>query len=203
MHDSIRTFITDVKNEMKEQGQPTPARRQFISVKNSKELLRTFFTDFYAEMGRDISSLVWLEEYDQVSQWLTDNKGKGLFLYGDYGRGKSILARWVLPAILLFSYRKVVKVIDACEINTTKEEAFKYKFMTLDDIGTEEIRYNFGNKTVVFSDIMDYVEKSGALVIITTNFTGAQIVEKYGARTMERILSCCHDIKFTGQTLRN
>lgn len=187
---------------MKEQGQPTPARRQFIAVKNAPELLRAFFTDFYAETGREASSMQWLPEYDQVSSWLSDNKGKGLFMFGDYGRGKSILARWVLPAILLHSCRKVVKVLDASELNTAKDEALRCKFMTLDDIGTEEIRYNFGNKTVVFSDIMDYTEKAGALVIITTNLTGEQIAEKYGPRTMERILSCCESVKFKGETLR-
>ena len=39
----------------------------------------------------------WPDDYDQVAQWLTDNKGKGLMLIGDCGRGKSMITTEILP----------------------------------------------------------------------------------------------------------
>lgn len=200
--DSINMIFSAMRAEMKEQGNPTPSPRPVIRIPVARELLKEVFLDYYAATGAAASSFQWLKEYDAVGDWLTDNGGKGLFMFGDYGRGKSFLARYVLPAIILHTHRKVFKVVDAGEINREKENFFKYRFLVLDDIGTEEIKNSFGNKTVVFTEVMDYAEKTGALLIITSNLNDEAITAKYGIRTMERVLSCCTPVKFTGQTLR-
>ena len=42
----------------------------------------------------------WHDGYDEIVEWLHDNKGKGLLVYGDKGCGKSMLCANIIPKIL-------------------------------------------------------------------------------------------------------
>ena len=101
----------------------------------------------------------WVEEYDRVAEWLSDNKGKGLFLYGNCGRGKTMLAKYIIPALLLVECGKIVNYYDILDLKTKFDEVVRYKIVSIDDIGTEEVLVNFGNKTDIFSEVMDMAEK--------------------------------------------
>ena len=93
--DSINKIFSEIRAEMIQQGNPTPGPRPVIRVKGARELLKAVFLDYFAATGADPSTFQYLKEYDAVGDWLEDNAQKGLFLYGDYGRGKSFLARYV------------------------------------------------------------------------------------------------------------
>ena len=137
-----------------------------------------------------------------MAEWLTDNQGKGLFLYGNCGRGKSLLCRQVIPAILLHACRKVVKIYDMQEMNHKLDEVLTKGIISLDDIGSEEMMIKYGERRLAFAEIMDAAEKSGKIVIVSTNLTSDQIRSQYGDRVLDRIKAITTRVLFKGDSLR-
>ena len=61
-------------------------------------------------IGRDYN---WLPEYDKIAEWLTDNKHKGLLLFGGNGLGKTVICTQVIPYILKYYLKMDSYTIDA------------------------------------------------------------------------------------------
>ena len=72
----------------------------------------------------------------------------------------------------------------------------------IDDVGTENLSVKFGEKRLAFCEIVDEAEKRGKLLIITTNLSLDEISQKYGERTMDRLVSITTRVKFIGKSLR-
>ena len=191
--------LSTIISDMKLHGMRVPDEKISISIDNAKEILTNALRYFISLENRES---VWLPEYEEVADWLNDNQGRGLFLYGNCGRGKTVLARYVIPAILLKCDRKVVNCFDAQEMNTSLDEVLKKKILCIDDIGTEEVSVNYGNKRLAFLEVVDAAEKNGKLLIITSNLNQEQLVQKYGDRTMDRIISTTKRVLFKGKSLR-
>lgn len=188
-----------IYDDMKIHGMPLPAEKVFIRIPNAKTILENCFK--YILSFQNIE-FVWQPEYDEVVKWFENNQGRGLFLFGDCGRGKSLLSRYVIPAILLKYMKRVVSVYDIQEMNAKIDEVMKKHIISLDDIGTEELSVNYGNKRLAFAEIMDSVEKHGKLVIVSTNLKKDTIIERYGERIYDRIISTTYRIEFKGNSLR-
>lgn len=186
--------------EMELHGMYTGADKIYISIKNSMEIFKNAMKYFISIDGNE---LVWKDEYNEIAEWLSDNKGRGLFMSGNSGLGKSVIGMRVIPAILLKYCKKVVRVYSANDINKEPENALKSKLICIDDIGTEDILNSFGNKRMVFSEIIDNAEKKGNLVIISSNLDKDGIIEKYGFRVYDRIISTTKRINFNGKSFRN
>lgn len=186
-------------NEMKLHNMPTLADRVLIQIPEAKTILENCFKFF---LSKQYGTFIWQPEYEEVAKWLENSEGRGLLLFGDCGRGKSLLARYVLPAILLKYARKVVTVYDVQEMNTKIDEVLKKHIISIDDIGTEEVINNFGNKRLAFAEIMDAAEKYGKLVIISTNLTGQELADRYKDRVLDRIVATTKRIEFKGNSLR-
>ncbi len=144
----------------------------------------------------------WAPEYDAVATWLAGNRGSGLFLYGQNGRGKTILGQRALPFIILQFCNMIVKSVDAQQMNTELEELLRKRLLSLDDVGTEDVRIVYGERRWAFPEIMDAAEKKGNLVIVSTNLGPDEITNTYGIRTLERIKATCTRVKFSGQSMR-
>lgn len=188
-----------VYQHMKQQGMPTPEQRVVIRIEHAKNILENCFKYFLSLQQVQFS---WQPEYDQIADWLVNNNGRGLFLYGDCGRGKSMLARYVIPAILLKYSRKVVSVYDVQTMNNKLDQVLSKHIISLDDIGTEEVANSFGNKRLAFAEIMDATEKYSKLIIVSTNLTADQITQRYGQRIIERIIATTTRVHFSGHSLR-
>ena len=186
-------------DQMKTHGMELPAERIEVKIPDAKKILRDCFRYFLSFQG---TPLAWQPEYEEVAQWLENNHRRGLFLYGDCGRGKSLLARYVIPAILLRYNKRVVAVYDVQGMNQHINEVLKKHIIALDDIGTEDLSINYGNKRHAFAEIIDAAEKQGKLVIISSNLGGDDITKRYGQRVMERIISTTRRIEFRGESLR-
>lgn len=186
-------------DEMKQHGMKLPVDRVGIAVPQAEAVMKHALSYFLSLEGR---RLEWLPEYAKVCQWLEGNEGRGLFLYGNCGRGKSLLCRYVLPAILLRYCRKVVSVYDMQELNHDIDTALRKHLLSLDDVGTEEVSVKYGERRLAFAEVMDAAEKSGKLVIVSTNLNEAELRERYGDRVLDRIRSTTVRIKFVGQSLR-
>lgn len=188
-----------IYEDMMIHGIPTPVQGVSVQIQGSKTILANCLKYFLSMRGEN---LVWLPEYDEVAEWLENNRGRGLLLSGDCGRGKSLISRYAIPAILLKYKRKVVSVYDTQEMNANLDEVLKKHIVSIDDIGTEELSVSYGNKRLAFAELMDSVEKHGKLVVITTNLEKDGVIERYGERTYDRIISTTRRISFKGDSLR-
>ena len=168
--------------------------RVYINIGNARERLGNALRYF---CGQDAK---WLPEYEEVSEWLTDNKGKGLLLIGDCGRGKTLITTMILP-ILLQRLNRVVNIYDAPDLNTKTRDIFGKHIIVIDDLGTESTM-EYGEKKAVFANLIDQAEKRGKLLIVTTNLSSDELSGKYGVKTVDRFFSCCRIIKFSGESLR-
>lgn len=196
--------MTDFKSvieEMRLHGMPAPQVKKdvILSIPGAHELLKKSF-DYILSL-QNIKA-IWRKEYDQVGEWLSNNDGRGLLLWGNCGLGKSLLGRYIIPAILLKFCRKIVNVYNVDEMNQKIDEILRRQFISLDDIGTEELVNVYGNKRLAFAEIMDAVEKQSKLVIISTNLNNETLIEKYGYRVYDRIIATTRRVRFEGDSLR-
>lgn len=190
----------EIYDNMKLHKMKLPANVTTIKVPQAKQVLQNALTFFLSKRNEELK---WLPEYDNVAKWLENNNGRGIFMFGNCGRGKSLLGRYVIPAILLKYCGKVTSVFDIQEMNKNIDLVMSKQIISLDDIGTEEMINNFGNKRLAFAEIMDAAEKQGKLMIISTNLTQNEIVEQYGDRILDRIKSTTERILFNGESLRS
>ena len=186
-------------NKMKNYGLPVPEEKIYIKIPNARAIFENSFRYFLSKENKE---LVWFPEYEEVVKWIEDNDGRGLLLYGDCGRGKSMISRYVIPSILFAYKNKVICIKTAQEMNIVLDDVLEKKLISLDDIGTEDILNKFGNKRLALAEIMDAVERKSKLIIISTNLSGREIEQRYGTRTMERIISTTKRIEFKGDSLR-
>lgn len=140
-------------------------------------------------------------EYNEIIDWLSDNKGKGLLMYGNCGRGKTQIARNVIIPIYLKVHRRVVNFYNATDLKDLSNIIDK-KFICLDDIGTETSVNSYGNKFDPVSEILDKAEKESKLLILTSNLTGEELKTRYGDRIFDRIISTTKRVIFNGKSLR-
>lgn len=173
--------------------------RVFIKLPEAEKVLREAFSHF---LKKESKPLQWLPEYTQIAEWLTNNNGRGLFMFGACGRGKSLLGRKILPAILLRHFHKVASVFDVQEMNNNIDYVLSRHIISIDDIGTEEISNSYGNKRMAFAEIMDAAEKQDKLVIISTNLSVDDIRRQYGERILDRIKATTRRVMFDGESLR-
>lgn len=194
----MKTF-EQIAGDMKAVGMRLPAKRITVSVPEARNMLLGAMTYFVGLEGR---TLEWLPEYEQVAAWLAGNGGRGLFLYGNCGRGKSVLCRYAIPAVLLKCAAKVVAVYDVQEMNRDIDTVLSKAIISLDDVGTEEVSVKYGEKRLAFAEVMDAAEKYGKLVIVSTNLTLDDLRQRYGDRVVDRIKATMVRVPFNGKSLR-
>lgn len=193
------TEIGKILKKMEAHGMRIPDEVVNIQIEGAVGILKEVLGGLLQLRGE---SAVWLPEYADVASWLEGNNGKGLFMYGNCGRGKTLLARYVLPAILLEYAGRVVSCYDSQEMNEKIDAVLKKKIICIDDVGTEDTLSVYGNKRVPFYEVVDAAEKESKLLIATSNLNSEQLLNKYGERTMERIVATTKRVVFEGGSLR-
>lgn len=189
----------NIIEEMMAHGIPVPEKGIQVSVPNAKELMQAMLSKIIAAENRQMK---WIKPYDQVAEWLTDNKGLGLFMYGNCGLGKSLIARYIIPGLILKFNRKVVNVYDTNTMNAKIDEVLSKKIVCIDDVGTEDLSVKFGEKRLAFAEVMDLAEKKRNLIIVTSNLTNEELSNRYGERVLDRIKSTTKRVLFTGKSFR-
>ena len=188
-----RAILEARKND--EDYAPTPFR---FGISNAKETLMAGLEEVMRHKTE------WLSEYDQITGWLTDNQGKGLLLIGPPGVGKSEICMKVIPLIFRMALHKVFSRYQATELcnEATYRTSLRQRFITIDDFGIEGTFYDYGNPHIVFSEIVDGIEKRGTLLIANTNLTMEEIKTKYGLRTFDRLRTNMHVVVIREKSLR-
>ena len=159
------------------------------------------------DLVRGSAEVMEREEYKEIASWLNYNQGKGLILLGGIGQGKTTVCRYVIKPILE-AYElgnNAVQFVDAKDIGKVVkdlENQLPSKAMIIDDVGTESETVYFGERHNSFFELVDYAEKNGILLIITTNLTWNELKERYGERTTDRLKALVVPIVFKGKSLR-
>lgn len=145
----------------------------------------------------------WLPEYRHIEDWLKDNHGKGLLCLGNYGRGKSVICRWILPIILNSrTFTDACRVMSAYELGRGEEPNWGRQWMVVDDIGVERETVSYGVKCVPLNEVVDTAEQYRRGLILTSNLTTGELESKYGKRTMDRLRDIMHLVTFSGESMR-
>lgn len=146
--------------------------------------------------------VVWLDEYDEVVEWLRCNHGQGLLFHGSCGLGKTLITTKLLPIFFHRAYNKIVEPVDARGLKALFDSGrHRSPILIVDDVGEEGEVNDYGTKHTYFSELMDEVEKRGTLLIVSSNLAKEDF-KKYGARAYDRLRSMCHRIDIKGKSLR-
>jgi len=167
-----------------------------INVPDAKYILMRGLDYFTQNKG------IWLQEYEEIAEWLTDNKGKGLLCIGNCGRGKTLICGKVIPVLLNNYCRKIVNCYDAQQMNAKLDEVKRFHIIYIDDVGTENMSIKYGEKRIAFAELVDEAEKKGKMLIITSNLSSDEIQSKYGERVLDRLKAITKVVLFEGESLR-
>lgn len=190
----------EIFRQMKVEGSPVPAHRPRIAIPNARQELEDAMTAILSSMGEQ---LIWLPEYANVADWLADNKGKGLFLYGNCGRGKSLLARYAIPAIIRAFSRRIVSIVDCGSQQANLDDILRRKWIVLDDVGVEVDRIDYGTRRNIVVEAINKAQDDPAMMLImSSNLSGEAIRDRYGDRIYDRVKYLCHRVAFNGKSLR-
>lgn len=175
-----------------------------IKIPDAEKLLRGGLDFMVARFsGRRITKAIWNENnYRPIVDWMQDNEGKGLLMTGSCGLGKSLIGIRILPCLINHVHHKVLNCCDAKDMNAKADELMRYHLLSLDDVGNENIANDYGNKRMVFPELVDEAEKKGNLLVISTNQNIPELQQKYGDRTIDRLRAITKFVPFTGKSLR-
>ncbi len=177
-----------------------------IAIPNAKKRLEDGLRYFLGDDAR------WLPAYDQVAAWLSDNKGRGLLCVGTSGLGKTLLCQKILPVILGNGGRPIPSV-NAAELHARLDELKNERIVIIDDLGKEP-RKHYGETDQSFFELCNHAERTGQLLVITTNLSTTpvseqfrdryplSIQERYGSEVLDRLRTIVKSIQFAGTSMR-
>jgi len=203
-------LINEAFVRLSENG-PYECRPTNISL-GAREKLMSVFIECFTRYDKTITEqhpLLWLPEYDKVLDWMADNQGKGLFMFGNCGRGKSKIIMGVLiPVFVAFGkylpgfHASLLPSKSPVYDNWNYELYQKWKFSYIDELGTEAMVNNYGERFEPFNEIINVAEQDLNILVISSNMTPEQFLKRYGNRSMDRINRLCKIVEFKGDSLR-
>jgi DNA replication protein DnaC len=192
-----------------------PHVRQQTNISfGDKEIIKPVFIECFNRYDRTVKNFQWLPEYDLVLDWLSDNNGKGLYLTGDCGRGKSNIIYGVILPLYKIVFRSFLPGFHATQLpekvsiqfedryTWNYEILLKWKIAYIDEIGTERMVTAYGEKFEPFNAVLNEAEQKLNLLILSSNLSGDQFLNRYGDRAMDRIKRLCKIVPFAGSSLR-
>lgn len=192
---------------------PYQRKQTFFSF-GKKEVLKPVFIECFRKYDNTIKEFVWLPEYDEVLDWMVDNEGRGLYLTGDCGRGKSTIILGVIKPLFKPCFKKKLHGFHATELvneihsdfikkyRWNYQKYFEWKFSYIDELGVERMVNDFGEKFEAFNEIINIAEQDLNILILSSNLTGDQFLRRYGDRSVDRLKRLCRIVKFKGKSLR-
>ena len=132
-------------------------------------------------------------------------KSRGLFLTGPAGCGKTALLKSLNRLMKKGDKSNWIycKERDDIEYLRSRDAEWLNDTLWLDDIGVEEVVKEYGNTIDVIGDaIQMYHYRGRGRLMVSTNLNSQGLNEKYGTRTLDRILEKCVVLKFNGKSKR-
>lgn len=186
--------MEDIINSLNEVGFDIVRKPNIYSFGDYDECRQLFESAFRA-VDATVRNFVFLPEYESIVKWMTNTDGKGLFITGNCGLGKSIIIKGVIPLIFKYKYNILVRPFSAADINEREREITQKPFICIDDIGIEPTRNLYGEKSEVFCNILDNAESKLKPLFVSSNMTSKDVLNRYGDRALDRIVRLCHIVK--------
>ena len=155
-------------------------------------------TDFASRMAQrgyipSEQTLMAVEKYLQ---------GYGLWLTGGVGTGKTAFFRClplvhpprIFPMISTLG-KSVDELRDWLHDNADNE-------IVLDDIGSEPVFNSYGSKFEILPWMLEARMESRARTHVTSNLTAKMVLDRYGARVIDRFAEYFYRVDFTGKSKR-
>lgn len=149
-----------------------------------------------------VGKYTWLQCYDEIVEWLADNGGKGLLCVGDFGLGKTIICTQILTA-MFDEWKWDYICVSAYEMSRKVEEVKNHEIIIIDDFGVEGEAVVYGEHRHIFNEIVDFAERNGIMLILTSNLSVEEMQKKYGVRTVDRLKKITKAVVFEGKSLRD
>lgn len=134
---------------------------------------------------------------------------KGLYLWGEPGRGKSLLMQLFQAFALVIDYRKFEManckdLVHAFASSRSIESISKYysDMWCFEDLGYEDPFNMYGNKINVMEEILIRRYDSRQMTLVTTNMPPEAIAKVYGARVESRMHEMFNFVKLEGIDFR-
>ena len=109
-------YFKNLVSQMRDTGYPQEIDRVQISIPNAEKRLRGGLQ--YVVNMKSGCNAEWNERnYRPIVDWMTDNKGKGLLMFGGCGLGKSVIGTYILPLLIKDVHKKVVNIFSAQEFS--------------------------------------------------------------------------------------
>lgn len=171
--------------------------KKFGRSREEVEKVFRYFLNFHVE------NAIFLQKYSEVIDWLHDNKGCSLLLAGGCGQGKSILTHKVIPDVLNSLYNLRATTFSSYDINEHTSEVLNAPILSIDEVGREGVKNDYGNKQSVFFRLLNIQEQEGRLIISNTNILDEdKLIELYGIEVADRIHGNFKTIVLNGKSLR-
>lgn len=204
---NISTIISDLS---KVGANPVKSNNSLQWCNGNREECKALFVEIFKAVDNTISDFQYLGEYDEIVDWMTNTKGKGLLLTGGCGRGKSVIATGVIPVLLKMATNCVVRAVHAEHLERScaptvvgmpnKSLNIDYlcaiSYPIIDDMGVEVQIGNYGERYEGINRVLNVAEQQAKAVFITTNLNGEEVMERYGLRTIDRLMHLCKVVKF-------
>lgn len=146
----------------------------------------------------------WSEDYAGVVRWLTDNDGKGLIIAGNYGTGKTLIAKAL--CVIIYKIHAIAPFMVSSADLGKRIDMVKNAcrgIVYIDDVGWEQEYVYYGQRFMAFSEVVDELSRKSGLLIASTNFSMEQLKTKYGERVYDRLRGMANVTVFSGQSHRD
>lgn len=186
-----------------------PVKAPQINIPDAQVKLEQALQTIGQHLGEE---LIYHSDYDQLADWMSDNKRQGIIFAGNVGRGKTLTIKKLLPLLLsqhsniplrwMLHVHARDKALDIPGYLFQRENT---RLFFVDDMGVEPpVEKRYGVETeYLMSVIVDAAEQNGGqLVFGTTNLTKDELRTHYGDRTFDRLNKLCRFIFFEGQSFR-
>ena len=186
-------------------GREMVRHAEIYSLGSDRQVLKTMFVENLLRFDNNINeeSLQFLPEYEIVLDWMINNQGKGLFITGDVGRGKTNIIIGVIRPLFLAQMNKLIIGCHARDLPGQVESFKKRAIVYVDELGTESMANYFGERFEAFNVLLDVVEQyNKPMLIISSNLSGEAFQKRYGDRSLDRLQRLCKIISFKGVSLR-
>lgn len=201
-------FQTIFQDAFTPSGKPRPPKSTFsIAIPEGQALITRVGQEFLSGQNREFE---WLPEYDKVAAWLANNERKGLLLSGAPGRGKTLISQFILPMIFKIRAESQGKKLWIQSFRARELELEKIYplsnpqfFIGIDDLGLEPLTDEYRRPLCILDEIVERAVDHGLLLLITTNLSKSQLEARYGAATLDRLLSVTRLIACPGESLRS
>ena len=138
--------------------------------------------------------------YDDVIEWLRDNKGKWLLLCGNCGVGKTVVTFDIFKMISIVLKIKNIAFLNRDNFAMNYEKVFKKcTHYVIDDMGAED---PLPDGTLPSAKIIYASYDDGACLVMSTNLRMDQLKQVYGERIYDRLKGMCKIISIETESMR-